>query len=199
MFHLYRDRIYTLFDKPISQCRNSCSKLVEDAVQINIAKRRKSQKLSSNLTRWNFSEKVFQFKINAFIYFCVNKCPQKYDVTSITKHNFSVTLCAYTVLTINEYIQNLLDIRKWTDNNTGPVEVGRIGRRATIPHPSSTKIKVIMMNKIKTKKYINGSVLLKSTSILKKSEQTSISLPQACIFTQNEQRLFFDDFVKIIR
>ena len=39
-------------------------------------------------------------------------CPQKYDVTSITKHNFSAKLCACTVLTINDYIQNLLDIRK---------------------------------------------------------------------------------------
>ena len=156
--------------------------------------------MSSNLTRWNFSESVFQFKtknvfqfkINAFIYFCVNKNPQKYDVTSITKQNFSLKLCAYTVLSINEYIQNLLDIRKWTDNNTGPTEVGRIGRRATISHPSPTKIKVIMMNKIKTKKYINSSLLLKSTNILKKSEQKLISLTQDCIFTQKEQRLFFN-------
>ena len=30
--HLCRDHIYTLFYKPINQCRNSCSKLVEDVV-----------------------------------------------------------------------------------------------------------------------------------------------------------------------
>ena len=42
-------------------------------------------------------------------FFCANMCSKKYDVTSTAKRNFSAKSCACTVLTINEYIQNLLN------------------------------------------------------------------------------------------
>ena len=62
MFHLCKDRIYILFDKPISQCRNSCSKLVEDVVQINIAKRRKSREVAFKSNLLEFFRKRFSIQ-----------------------------------------------------------------------------------------------------------------------------------------